>query len=71
MSHHPPPERADHIHLHGRLDPQGGGIQKEAGGMDEEYVGALQRPKENDVVHHTQLPLECMDPQNHETQRIQ
>ena len=37
-------------------------------GMDEEYVGVIQRPKENAGVHHTQFPLECMDSQNHERQ---
>ncbi len=52
-----PPERFDHSHLHDRLVPQEGGIQKEDGGMDEEYVGTLQRPKEN-TTSETDLPVQ-------------
>ncbi len=67
---HAPPDRVNHSYLHDGLEPQRGRIQKETGGMTERNVGALPRPKKNDADNCTQIPLECMDSQNHERQRI-
>jgi hypothetical protein len=70
---HTPPERVHHrdSYLHVGLEPQRGRIQKETGRMTERNVSALPRPKENTPDNYTHLPLEYMDSQNHERQRIQ
>ena len=63
-----PSERADYVNLHHRLVPQGGGRKGQTPRMDD--LGKISGPKNYVASNITQLPVQRMDPQNYEEERI-
>ena len=52
-----PPERTNHVNLHSRLVPLGGGGKRGVGRMDDDDLGKVTRPKENAASDFKQLTV--------------
>ena len=50
-------ERTNHVHIHGRLVPQGGRGTRAVGRMDEADLGQVTRPKENATDKLSYVPV--------------
>ena len=63
-------ERTNHIHIHGRLVPPGGGGTRAVGRMDEVDLGSVSRPKENVTGELSYVPVQRLDSQDYEEKGI-
>jgi hypothetical protein len=67
---HEAPERTNHIHIHDRLVPPGGGGTRVEGRMDEVDLGQVTWPKENVTGELSNVSVQRLNSQDYEEKGI-